>query len=116
MATINNANEYKEKIVVIGDHDTTIGFALAGVNEVIAATNENCEEVFLKTITRNEVGIVILQENIASGFTHKTKKMIETLSRPVVVAVPGKSEVVSNKKSGSIQELVKRAIGIELKS
>ncbi len=114
--TTNNSKEYKEKIVAIGDHDTLIGFALAGVTEAITANKENCEEVFLKTIARNEVGIVILQEDIASGFTHKTKKAIEALSRPVVVTVPGKNELLNNKKSGSIQELVKRAIGIELKN
>ena len=106
---------YNEKIAVIGDHDTIAGFALAGVNELIPVTRETCEEQFLKTATRGEIGIIILQEDLASGFTHKTKKIIETLSHPVVITVPGKADVVGGKKSGNIAELVKRAIGIELK-
>ena len=35
--------EYKEKITVIGDHDTVVGFGLAGVNALVAVTRENCE-------------------------------------------------------------------------
>ncbi len=108
--------DYGEKIIVIGDHDTVVGFALAGVQETIAATRQTCEEIFLKTIARSDAGIVIVQEDLTNAFSHKTVKVIETLARPVVVMVPGKAELLGAKKSGSIQELVKRAIGIELKN
>ncbi len=108
--------EYKEKIAVIGDADTIVGFALAGVNEGIEVTMEDCEEKFLKAIERQDVGILIVQDDLVQEFSHKTKKLIETLARPVIVTVPGKNEVLGGKKSGNIQELVKRAIGVELKT
>ena len=53
---------------------------------------------------------------MASGFSHKTKKAMEALAKPVIVTVPGKSEALGGKKSGNIADLVKRAIGIELKA
>ncbi len=107
---------YKEKIAVIGDHDTVIGFSLAGASEVIPANRETCEEAFLKAIARSDVGVLIVQDDLTETFSHKTRKVMETLSRPVIVTVPGKTEALGGKKSGNIQELVKRAIGIELKS
>ncbi|MFH1247231.1 MAG: hypothetical protein V1644_02510, partial [Candidatus Micrarchaeota archaeon] len=61
-------------------------------------------------------GVLIVQDDLAAVFSHKTKKTIESLARPVIVTVPGKSEVLGGKKSGSIQELVKRAIGVDLKT
>ncbi len=108
--------DFKENIIVIGDNDTVSGFALAGVAEVIPATSQNCEELFLKTITRTDAGVVILQDDFARLFSHKTKKLIDSIARPVIVTVPGKAEVLGANKSGNIQELVKRAIGIELKA
>ena len=108
--------EYKEKITVIGDHDTVVGFGLAGVNALVAVTKENCEAEFPKAIQASDVGVVILQDDLASGFSHKTKKAMEALAKPVIVTVPGKSEALGGKKSGNIADLVKRAIGIELKA
>ncbi|MCC5373065.1 V-type ATP synthase subunit F, partial [Staphylococcus aureus] len=66
--------EYREKIAVVGDHDTIAGFALAGVNELVPVTRENCDEQFLKTVQRSEIGVIILQDDLANGFSHKTKK------------------------------------------
>ncbi len=108
--------EFKEKIAVIGDHDTIAGFALAGVNELSIVNAQTCEDAFLKIIAKNEIGVLIVQEDLTQGFSHKTKKAMETLARPVIVAVPGKSEALGGKKSGNIADLVKRAIGIELKT
>lgn len=108
--------DYKEKIAVIGDSDTVVGFALAGVSETIPVTQTNCEEMFLKTIPRTDVGVIVLQDDLMKTFTHKTKKMIELLARPVIVTVPGKSESLGGARSGNIADLVKRAIGIELKA
>lgn len=108
--------EYREKITVIGDHDTVVGFGLAGVSALVTVTKESCEAEFLKVIQASDVGVVILQDDLAAGFSHKTKKAIEALARPVIVTVPGKSEALGGKKSGNIADLVKRAIGIELKA
>ncbi len=108
--------EYKEKITVIGDHDTVVGFGLAGVTSLVAVTRENCEAEFLKAIQASDVGVVILQDDLTAGFSHKTRKTMETLAKPVIVTVPGKSEALGGKKSGNIADLVKRAIGIELKA
>ncbi|MDP3741969.1 MAG: V-type ATP synthase subunit F [Candidatus Micrarchaeota archaeon] len=108
--------DFKEKIAVIGDHDTIAGFALAGVNELISVNSQTCEEAFLKTIGRSEIGVLIIQDDLTRNFSHRTKKAMETLARPVIVAVPGKSEALDGKKSGNIADLVKRAIGIELKA
>ena len=107
---------YSEKIAVIGDHDTVVGFRLAGIAQAIAVTQESAEQEFNKIITDQTIGIVIDQDDFARGFSHKTKKTIENLAKPVIVTVPGKSELVKGEKSGSIAEMVKRAIGIELKT
>ncbi len=107
--------EYSEKIAVLGDADTVVGFSLAGVSEAVEVNPDNCESEFLKMCQRSDIGIIIVQDDLVQGFTYKTKKHMESLARPVIVTVPGKSEALGGKKSGNIAELIKRAIGIELK-
>ena len=108
--------EYVEKILVLGDADTTLGFRIAGVTNTIETNLEKCEKDFLALISKPDIGILIVQEDFFFSFSRKTQKLTETLSKPVVVTIPSKTSVLGGKKSGSIAELVKRAIGIELKN
>ncbi|MBI4406602.1 hypothetical protein HY571_01685 [Candidatus Micrarchaeota archaeon] len=109
--------EYSEKIAVLGDADTVVGFSLAGVSEAVEVSSDNCESEFLKMAQRSDIGIIIVQDDLVQqGFTLKTRKNMESLARPVIVTVPGKSEALGGKKSGNIADLIKRAIGIELKT
>ncbi len=107
---------YNEKIAVIGDEDTVVGFRLAGITTAAAVTEETAESEFNKMLADNTVGIIIVQDDMARGFSHRTKKTIESIAKPVIVTVPGKKELTKGEKSGSIAEMVKRAIGIELKT
>ncbi len=113
---MTNDAKHTEKITILGDEDTVIGFKMAGVTNAITTTVDKCETDFLQLITQHNVGIVVIQEDFEQNFSRKTKKMIETLSKPVIVTVPSKTSALGGKKSGSIAELVKRAIGIELKN
>lgn len=113
--THTHAN-HTEKITILGDEDTVLGFRMAGVTNSISTTVEKCEADFLTLLSTSDVGIIVIQEDFEQNFSRKTKKVIETLSKPVIVTVPSKNSALGGKKSGSIAELVKRAIGIELKA
>jgi V/A-type H+-transporting ATPase subunit F len=100
-----------EPIVVLGDSDTVLGFRLAGVLGLVC-DEVDCEEKFLQSVSKEETQLVILQEELSKNFSFKTKRLVESLSKPVVISVSGKG---ASKGSNSLNALIKRAIGIELK-
>lgn len=105
--------ENKDKIIVVGDADTVAGFRLAGVNESFLASPSNAEESVFSALSTPNAGIVIVSDEVVESISHKAKKALAASTKPVVVTVP--SRKVSVAAGGSIQELVKRAIGVELK-
>lgn len=103
----------KDRIAVVGDEDTVTGFSLAGVVERSTVRNGDADEQVAALIARKDIGIMIIDEETAQRLSPKLKKQLTEIAKPVVVTVPSKKQ--SSSKEGSIAELVKRAIGIELK-
>jgi V/A-type H+-transporting ATPase subunit F len=96
----------KKKIAVIGDEEFTLGFELAGVNQIYGAENyrENVEEL----LEKDEVGIVIAHSRDIEELPARVKKRVEESVEPVVVEL---SEQPGTEKLG---EKIKRAIGIDI--
>ncbi|MEM4389890.1 MAG: V-type ATP synthase subunit F [Candidatus Micrarchaeia archaeon] len=101
-----------EKIVVVGDAPTVMGFRLAGVSEAHVASGKEAERKLEELLARPDVGIVIINENLLADMDWKLRKRIETLAKPTVITVPNyKGEVV---EAASLKALVRRALGFEL--
>ncbi|MEK6924511.1 MAG: V-type ATP synthase subunit F [Candidatus Micrarchaeota archaeon] len=104
--------ERKDRIIVVGDADTASGFRLAGVGDARVA-GDDAEAIVLAALAARDAGIIIVSEEVAARLSPKARRLLAESTKPVVVSVPSRS--VSTSSSTSLQELVKRAIGIDLK-
>ncbi len=102
-----------QKIAVAGEVDAVLGFRLAGVSDAFECGKENAEEVISRLLSSQEIGIVIVSEETLAFLSAKTKKALETATKPVAVIIPSRK----TKKAGgstALASLVKRAIGVDL--
>ncbi|AMQ18977.1 V-type ATP synthase subunit F [Thermococcus peptonophilus] len=100
------------KIAVLGDSDTVLGFRLAGVHEayVFEETPMDVERLRNKLrelIESGDVGIILITERLAE------KIEIPDVKLPIILQVPDKSGSKLGEKA--LREIVRRAIGVELK-
>lgn len=100
------------KIAVLGDKDTALGFKLAGVHEVYSFEDtpldmERLRNKLSELIERGDVGIILITER----FVQKIE--IPDVKFPIILQVPDKSG--SRFGEEQIKEIVRRAIGVELK-
>jgi V/A-type H+-transporting ATPase subunit F len=102
-----------DKIAIIGDTDTVVGFRLAGIlksNTPSDATS--ARRTLLEFSGDPDVSIVIITERYAE----EIRETIEEQSQrpyPVIVEIPDKRGHLAEKES-PLRRLVKRAIGVEL--
>ena len=100
------------KIAVLGDKDTALGFKLAGAHEVYSFEDTPLEMERLRNklkelVEWGDVGIILITER----FAQKVETPEVTL--PIILQVPDKSG--SKLGEEAIKEIVRRAIGVELK-
>ncbi|MFX0170177.1 MAG: V-type ATP synthase subunit F [Candidatus Hodarchaeota archaeon] len=102
-----------EKIAIIGDIDTVVGFRLAGILKAQSPTEATVTRKALLDFSKDPtVSIIIITEQLAEA----VRDTIEEISQqpyPVIVEIPDKSGHLLEKES-PIRRLVKRAIGVEL--
>ncbi|CAD5243230.1 V-type ATP synthase subunit F [Thermococcus indicus] len=100
------------KIAVLGDRDTALGFKLAGAHEVYSFEDtplelERLRNKLRELIERGDVGIILITERFAQ------RVEIPEVTLPIILQVPDKSG--SRFGEEAIKEIVRRAIGVELK-
>ncbi|AFL95135.1 V-type ATP synthase subunit F [Thermococcus cleftensis] len=100
------------KIAVLGDRDTALGFKLAGAHEVYSFDDtplelERLRNKLKELIERGDVGIILITERFAQ------KVELPEVTLPIILQVPDKSG--SKFGEEAIKEIVRRAIGVELK-
>ncbi|ASJ11498.1 MULTISPECIES: V-type ATP synthase subunit F [Thermococcus] len=100
------------KIAVLGDKDTALGFKLAGAHEVYSFDDtpldmERLKNKLKELVERDDIGIILITER----FVQKVELPEVTL--PIILQVPDKSG--SRLGEEAIKEIVRRAIGVELK-
>lgn len=91
--------EVGKLVAVIGDEDTVTGFLLAGVghrtadstNFLIVKQDTNLsqvEEAFRNLSQRDDVGIILINQHIASDIRHVLRDYNQTI--PTVLEIPSK--------------------------
>lgn len=101
------------KIIVLGDADTVLGFRLAGVVDTKVVQDSTADDAVGEALANPEAGILVITQETLAALSHKTKKLLAVTAKPVVIEIPGKRSV--EVPGQSISDLVKKAIGIELK-
>jgi len=101
------------KIIVLGDPDTILGFRLAGVLDSMVVEVGAADEPVAQALENPDAGILIVTQEVMASLSYKSKKLLASKAKPVVIEVPGKRSV--EVPGQSVSDLVKKAIGIELK-
>ncbi|EEB73579.1 V-type ATP synthase subunit F [Thermococcus sp. AM4] len=100
------------KIAVIGDPDTALGFKLAGAHEVYSFGSsplevERANNKLRELVERDDIGIVLITETLAQ------RVEVPEVEFPIILQIPDKSG--SRFGEAQLREIVRRAIGVELK-
>ncbi len=103
------------KISIVADFDTVTGFRIAGVREAFVVDSpEDALEKIKHLIKKEDIGIVITTERILDKIRQQVAELLEGKNFPLIVEVPDKDGKIE-KKVDPINELIKRAIGVEIK-
>lgn len=95
------------EIAVVGSDEFVLGFRLAGVRKTHPAEPEEMERAVEEAIQDESVGILVLSNDELGRLPAGLRRRLETLPRPVVIAVGRQEEE-------DLRTKVKRAIGIDL--
>ena len=104
------------KIALIADVDTVNFFKLGGLEYTYVVENPDKAAHILRELTENpEITILITTDNIARKNKSLINEIIEEHEFPIIISIPTLGGA-SQPKIDTITELIKRKIGIELKS
>ena len=95
------------EIAAVGRDDFVQGFKLVGVRRAITSSLEEIEKKIAAVLDDPEVGILVLDTADMKGLSNSMRRRLETVARPVVIAV-GAAE------DEDLRTKVKRAIGVDL--
>ena len=95
------------EIAAVGRDDFVQGFKLVGVRRAVSTSKEEIEKKIADVLDDPEVGILVLDTADVKTLSHSMRRRLETVARPVVIAV-GAAE------DEDLRTKVKRAIGVDL--
>ena len=107
--------EGKDKTIVIGEEALTLGFRLAGISESYTLEGVEAASKIGELLKRSDVGIIIASTTIRKSLDFRLENAVESSSKPIVVFVPSKAGGAADSEI-SLQELIRRSIGINLES
>ena len=95
------------ELAVAGRDEFVQGFKLAGIRKTIVADMGELEAAVGKILEDPSVGILILNTDDVSRMGHAMRRRLDTVPRPVVIAVGRREEE-------DLRAKIKRAIGVDL--
>ena len=102
------------KVVAVGSKEMCDGFRLAGVKELhYRESVKDIDGLVERLMAREDVGLIIMDDGAYSSLGRQLKKRIETVAKPSVVTLPNYGS--RTVESESLEALVKRALGFELR-
>lgn len=100
------------KFFCIGDKYTVHGFKLIGIDSIVVNTPKEAESVVIDILSKQEYGVVIINEEIANWIRPQIDRIRMELSRPLIVEIPGPKGPTKLRKS--LREFVQEAVGISV--
>ena len=113
-------NENNMLLGIIGDEETVTGFLLAGIGERsenstnflkvnTSTTNEQIEEFFHSLITRKDIGIILISQDVADRIRETLDAYNEII--PTVLEIPSKQHPYSIEKDSVMQKALRQLYG-----
>jgi V/A-type H+-transporting ATPase subunit F len=96
---------------VIGDEDTVLGFALAGVEGSEVRNETEAASAFDGALS-GDAGIVIVTEDVAEMIRERIDRYVLSEQFPLILEIPGPRGRRPDRPS--IREMVNQAIGMNL--
>lgn len=98
--------QVKKDIAVIGNEEFTLGFQLIGIQEIYG--EENYKEDIKNLINRDDIGIVIAEEDRVEELPGRIQQDVNNSVSPVVVTL---SEQVEDE---NLQDKIRKVIGADI--
>ena len=113
-------NENNMLLGIIGDEETVTGFLLAGIGERnenstnfmkvnSKTTNEQIEEFFHNLVTRKDIGIILISQDVADRIRDTLDVYNEII--PTVLEIPSKQHPYSIEKDSIMQKALRQLYG-----
>ena len=113
-------NENDLVLGIIGDEETVTGFLLAGIGERSehstnflkvnsSTTDEQIEDFFHNLITRKDIGIVLISQDVADRIRETLDAYNEII--PTVLEIPSKQHPYSIEKDSIMQRALRQLYG-----
>jgi V/A-type H+/Na+-transporting ATPase subunit F len=104
------------KMLILTDSETATGFRLAGV-EVREANNATAQKALEETIQSDNYGLVVVDESLIADPIKSSERAMRGRSLPVILPMQGLGAAFgeTDDAKGYMQELVRRAIGFDIK-
>jgi vacuolar-type H+-ATPase subunit F/Vma7 len=99
-----------QDLYVIGDADTAVGFAYAGVRGTSVETAEEALKAFESVLHEGRVKILVITEGAAGLIRDRVDQVRFHRAEPVIVEIPGAEGPRPDRRG--LMELIRQAIGI----
>ena len=76
------------RIAIVSDPANIHGFRLAGVDSYMVRSVEEASRIINILLNEDTVGIIAVNESYMEGLDARTLKKIDSIYRPIVVALP----------------------------
>lgn len=101
------------KAYLISDNiDTLVGMRLAGIEGVIAHSEEETVSKIDEVISNKEIGIILITEKLADKVSDKIEMLKLKMTIPLIVEIPDRHGTSRGKDS--ITRYVKESIGLKM--
>jgi V/A-type H+-transporting ATPase subunit F len=100
------------KYFAIGDEDTILGFAIAGVGGRIARNEEEAESAFREALSFSDIGVIIMTERTADLIRRLVDDYIFSERFPLLVEIPDRLGRLPGRPG--MKELANAAIGVKI--
>lgn len=105
-------------MVVYGDGPIVLGFRLIGIEGEVVKEVGEIEKKIEEAIANENIGIVLVEQNLYNKVDWRLKKRIENIALPVILPVAGRGGAeagAEEREEETLDVLIKRALGFELK-
>lgn len=103
-----------DKIAIVGDRDTVTGFRMVGVRESsIPTTADEIRKALLDYFRDPQMGLIIITEPLAMEVEDTILELSEA-PVPVILLIPDRQGTTGAYET-VLKELIRRAVGIEIK-
>lgn len=104
------------KVSVIGDRDTVTGFALTGIKDLYAVSdNEEAKSALAELMQNPEIGVIIITERFSQTLQTDIRRWREEKPLyPLIVEIQDKKGKIE--REDPIRLLIKRAVGLDIKA